>query len=61
MCCFQGEIDAREDSFRSALESGKKLVESDHYAAEEVKEKVRSFMLTTICKWTVYLTRGKRL
>lgn len=37
---FQGEIDAREDSFRSTAEEGQELLESDHYAVEEVKEKV---------------------
>ena len=36
----QGEIDAREDSFRATAEAGQKLLESKHYAIEEVKEKV---------------------
>lgn len=36
----KGEIDAREDSFHSTAEAGQKLLESDHYAVEEVKEKL---------------------
>jgi spectrin alpha len=36
----KGEIDAREDSFRNTAESGQKLLESDHYAVEDVKERL---------------------
>lgn len=36
----KGEIDAREDSFRSTAEAGQVLLEREHYAAEEVKEKL---------------------
>ncbi|CAH1785763.1 unnamed protein product [Owenia fusiformis] len=36
----KGEIDAREDSFRATAEAGQKLLESEHYAVEEVKEKL---------------------
>ncbi|XP_072162112.1 spectrin alpha chain [Bemisia tabaci] len=36
----KGEIDAREDSFRSTAESGQLLLERNHYAAEDVKEKL---------------------
>lgn len=36
----KGEIDAREDSFRSTAEAGQMLLDNDHYASEEVKEKV---------------------
>ncbi|KAL1139006.1 hypothetical protein AAG570_009067 [Ranatra chinensis] len=36
----KGEIDAREDSFRSTAESGELLLERNHYAAAEVKEKL---------------------
>ena len=36
----KSEIDAREDSFRATAEAGKMLLESDHYASEEVKEKL---------------------
>jgi hypothetical protein len=39
-CLQKGEIDAREDSFRATAEAGQKLLESKHYAVEEVKEKV---------------------
>ena len=39
----QGEIDAREDSYESTLDAGTKLVETDHYAADEVREKVGMF------------------
>lgn len=42
LCFLQGEIDAREDSFRTCAEAGQKLLESDHYAVEEVKEKVKN-------------------
>lgn len=41
--CFQGEIDAHEDSFRSTDEAGRALLSSGHYASEEVKEKVSLF------------------
>ena len=43
MFYFQGEIDAREDSYESTLDAGTKLVETDHYAADEVREKVGMF------------------
>jgi spectrin alpha len=36
----KGEIDAREDSFRLTAEAGNRLLESDHFATEEVKEKL---------------------
>jgi spectrin alpha len=36
----KGEIDAREDSFRSTAEAGQHLLESDHYAVEDVKERL---------------------
>ncbi|CAF90368.1 unnamed protein product [Tetraodon nigroviridis] len=36
----KGEIDAHEDSFRSTDEAGQALVNTGHYASEEVKEKV---------------------
>ena len=34
------EIDAREDSFRATAEAGQMLLDSGHYAAEEVKQKL---------------------
>lgn len=37
---FQGEIDAHEDSFKSTDEAGQALLNTGHYASEEVKEKV---------------------
>lgn len=37
---FQGEIDAREDSFRATAEAGQLLLDREHYASEEVKEKL---------------------
>lgn len=40
LICIQGEIDAREDSFRSTAEAGQVLLEREHYASEEVKEKL---------------------
>ncbi|GFT44789.1 spectrin alpha chain [Nephila pilipes] len=36
----KGEIDAREDSFRATAEAGKMLLDQDHYAVDEVKEKL---------------------
>lgn len=36
----QGEIDAHEDSFRATDEAGQALLNTGHYASEEVKEKV---------------------
>ncbi|KAK6196167.1 hypothetical protein SNE40_001445 [Patella caerulea] len=38
----KGEIDAREDSFRSTAEAGEKLVESNHYASDEAREKLQT-------------------
>merc|ERR1719411_2501388 len=36
----KSEIDAREDSFKATAEAGTMLLESDHYASDEVKEKL---------------------
>ncbi|XP_055009555.1 spectrin alpha chain, non-erythrocytic 1 isoform X1 [Boleophthalmus pectinirostris] len=36
----KGEIDAHEDSFRTTDEAGKALLNSGHYASDEVKEKL---------------------
>ncbi|XP_041369234.1 spectrin alpha chain-like isoform X2 [Gigantopelta aegis] len=36
----KGEIDAREDSFTSTAEAGSKLLDSNHYASDEVREKL---------------------
>ncbi len=36
----KSEIDAREDSFRATAEAGQMLLDSGHYAADEVKEKL---------------------
>lgn len=36
----KGEIDAREDSFRSTSEAGQILLDQKHYAVDEVKEKL---------------------
>ena len=36
----QGEIDAHEDSFKAADEAGHCLLNTGHYASDEVKEKV---------------------
>lgn len=38
----KGEIDAREDSFQTTSQAGMRLVESNHFAAEEVKEKLQT-------------------
>lgn len=39
---FQGEIDAREDSFRSTADAGQRLLDEGIPQSDEVKEKVRS-------------------
>lgn len=36
----KGEIDAREDSFRATTDAGQMLLDEDHYATTEVKEKL---------------------
>ncbi|CAG9856863.1 unnamed protein product [Phyllotreta striolata] len=36
----RGEIDAREDSFRTTTEAGQQLLDKGHYASDEVKEKL---------------------
>lgn len=36
----KGEIDAREDIFKTTTQFGQGLVAANHYAAEEIKEKV---------------------
>ena len=36
----QGEIDAREDSFRGTIESGQRLLDSSHESAGEIQEKL---------------------
>lgn len=36
----KGEIDAREDSFRSIDEAGQQLVNKNHFAAEDIKDKL---------------------
>lgn len=36
----KGEMDAREDNFAQTAEAGQKLLEANHYAVEEVKEKL---------------------
>lgn len=46
----QGEIDAHEDSFRATDESGQALLNTGHYASDEVKEKVR---LQKHLDWTI--------
>ena len=37
---FQGYIDASEDGFKKFADDGEELVNSNHYASEEIKEKV---------------------
>lgn len=38
----KGEIDAREDSFTSATSAGNKLLEREHFAANEISEKLKT-------------------
>uniref|UniRef100_A0A8C9XI35 Spectrin alpha, non-erythrocytic 1 n=1 Tax=Sander lucioperca TaxID=283035 RepID=A0A8C9XI35_SANLU len=40
----KGEIDAHEDSFRATDEAGQALLNTGHYASEEVKEKKESLL-----------------
>jgi hypothetical protein len=42
---LQGEIDAREDSFKATDQAGQRLVNADHYAADEVRDKARTTFL----------------
>lgn len=52
-CVSKGEIDAHEDSFRATDEAGQALLNTGHYASEEVKEKVVSrlyFLLCDVCR-----------
>lgn len=44
----QGEIDAHEDSFKATDEAGQALLNTGHYASEEVKEKVETILEHTI-------------
>lgn len=37
---LQGEIDAREDSFRTTADAGQVLLDKEHWAAPEVNEKL---------------------
>ena len=52
----QGEIDACEESFRSTAESNQKLLESDHCAVMEIKQK-----LVDLAKKTSILERCERI
>ena len=38
---YKGEIGAREDSFRTIAEAGLGLLADNHYASDDVKEKVK--------------------
>lgn len=53
---FQGEIDAHEDSFRATDEAGQALLNTGHYASEEVKEKVSTLYLTSFVWRCIYLS-----
>lgn len=46
--CSKGEIDAHEDSFRATAEAGQALLNTGHYASDEVKEKVGQHLGWTI-------------
>ena len=37
---LQGYIDASEDGFKKFADDGEELVNSNHYASDEIKEKV---------------------
>lgn len=45
---IQGEIDARADSFKATTEAGTNLVSSEHYAANDIKEKVSNNHLSFV-------------
>ncbi|ESO95207.1 hypothetical protein LOTGIDRAFT_202396 [Lottia gigantea] len=55
----KGEIDAREDSFKSTAEAGQRLVESNHYAADEAREKLQT--LATEKKTLMELWEERRI
>ncbi|KAI5727770.1 hypothetical protein M8J77_006684 [Diaphorina citri] len=38
----KGEIDAREDSFRGTADAGQSLLDRNHYAADDIREKLRN-------------------
>ena len=40
---------AREGNFKSTLEFGQNLVAADHYAKQEISEKVRVNITSTVC------------
>ena len=48
-CLFftQGEIDAHDDNFRACADEGQELLDTDHPAKDEVKEKVRTLSFKT--------------
>ena len=39
----QGYIEAQEEGFDKFFKSGQELVDAEHYAADEIKEKVSKF------------------
>lgn len=56
-CVSKGEIDAHEDSFRATDEAGQTLLNTGHYASEEVKEKVVSRLYVLLCDILTYLEK----
>lgn len=45
----QGYIEAQEEGFDKFFSSGKELVDGDHYAADEIKEKVSVKFFMEVC------------
>ncbi len=43
----QGEIDAHEDNFKACAEEGQELLDDEHPASDEVKEKVQLLMISS--------------
>lgn len=60
-CVSKGEIDAHEDSFRATDEAGRTLLNTGHYASEEVKEKVVSRLYFLLCDILTYVEKNSNV
>ena len=53
---IQGYIDAQEDGFQKFDQSGAELIEADHYASDEIKDKVIILLLNNAMMLSALLT-----
>lgn len=44
MSDFEGEIEAREDVFSGAVQAAETMVQEDHYASAEVKDRIKQLL-----------------